>query len=135
MLASLSSLSLLHPHPAADSAPAESFTRLQDVVTGRALCHRGLESDPRISPDTQVLPAADRAARVLAASPPLGCSAPLSLCGPGPASPPLRGHPHTLVLCNDLREGHYLNIKQSLECLGSRQAPESKKKKEHFKAH
>lgn len=69
-------LSLLHPHPAADKRPAESFTWLQDVVRGRALCHRGLESASRISPDTQVPPAADWAPPVLASIPPLGYLAP-----------------------------------------------------------
>lgn len=64
------------------SALAESFMRLQDVVRGRALCHGGLESASRISPDTQVPPEADRAPLVLASIPPLGYLAPLSLCGP-----------------------------------------------------
>lgn len=77
------------------------------MVTGRALCHRGLESAPRISPDTQVLPAADRAAQVLAAIPPLGCSAPHSLCGLGPASPRVWGReePARAALVLTVREG------------------------------
>lgn len=79
------------------STRAESFTRLQDVVRGRALCHGGLESASRISPATQVLPAAGRAPQVLASIPSLGYSVPLSLwsvqdaLGTGPASPRLWG--------------------------------------------